>query len=104
MTDEELNAIEARANAATVGPWRGAKDEGVEADATAVFETGCGCCTEKFLSEPDALFIANARTDVPALVAEIRRIKRGMYQEALNDMHQLAAPLFAKLEQRKDGT
>jgi len=103
MTEEELNAIEARANAATAGPWRGTKNEGVQADDTAVFETGCGCCTEKFLSEPDALFIANARTDVPALVAEIRRIKQEMYQEALDDMRQLAAPLFAELEQRKEG-
>ena len=34
---------------------------------------------------------------------DIQRIKRGMYQEALDDMRQIAAPLFAKLERRKEG-
>jgi len=84
MTTEELLAIEARANAATAGPWRGKKDEGVQADATDVFETGCGCCSPSHLSEADALFIAHARTDVPALVAEVRRLKG--YEEIILKM------------------
>lgn len=77
MTNEELTAIEARANAATMGPWKGTKNSGVVSTRTrdSVFETGCGCCTEKFLSAEDAAFIADARADVPALVAEVRRLR-----------------------------
>jgi hypothetical protein len=77
MTDEELTAIEARANAATMGPWKGKKNSGVVSKHThfTVFDTGCGCCTEKDLSADDAAFIAAARADVPALIDEVRRIQ-----------------------------
>lgn len=54
MTDEELKAIEARANAATPGPWM----KGVTYD-----------------HGRNAEFIAASRTDVPALAAEVRRLK-----------------------------
>jgi len=74
MTDEELNAIEARANA---------------------IRTAHQIDVGEYVN-------ASAR-DVPALVAEIRRIKREMHQEALDDMRQLATPLFAELEKRKEG-
>jgi hypothetical protein len=105
MTDEELNAIEARANAAMAGPWfsyyAGSSDWVIE---TTESESHIATCYRRHAGEcPDASFIANARTDVPALVAEIRRIKQEMYQEALDDMRQLAAPLFAELEKRKEG-
>ena len=77
MTEEELTAIEARAAAATVGPWDGHQNSGVTSKHTRdnVFETGCGCCTNKDLSVEDAAFIAAARADVPALVAEVRRLR-----------------------------
>lgn len=77
MTEEELTAIEARATAATVGPWDGHQNSGVTSKHTrdSVFETGCGCCTNKDLSVEDAAFIAAARADVPALVAEVRRLR-----------------------------
>jgi hypothetical protein len=96
MTTEELAAIEARANAATAGPWRGTKDEGVQADATAVFETGCECCTPSRLSEADALFIAHARTDIPALVAEVRRLK-GYEEIVLKMMHERQRAMLESL-------
>ena len=47
--------------------------------------------------------LMTATDHIAALVAEIRRIKREMPQEALDDMRQLAAPLFAELEKRKEG-
>jgi hypothetical protein len=78
MTEAELTAIEARANAATTGPWEGTKNSCVVSKHDAcgtVFETGCGCCTEKDLSAEDAAFIAAARADVPALVAEVQRLR-----------------------------
>jgi len=41
--------------------------------------------------------------EIDRLRDEIQRIKREMYQKALDDMRQIATPLFAKLEQRKEG-
>jgi methyl coenzyme M reductase subunit D len=41
--------------------------------------------------------------EIVRLSDEIQRIKREMYKEALNDMRQIAAPLFAELEKRKEG-
>jgi hypothetical protein len=79
----DLDAIEARAEAATKGPWD-------------VFEHYCGSCTvaqmrscdklicvnahehglKPYLSDAaNAVFIAAARTDVPALCAEVRRLQ-----------------------------
>jgi len=40
--------------------------------------------------------------EIDRLRDEIQRIKREMYKEALDDMRQIAAPLFAKLDQRKE--
>ena len=77
MTDApDLNAIEARANAATKGPWVWqANDDGYPQQIVGnddglvlVAETFIG--PEHFPSEAE--FIAHARTDVPALVAALR--------------------------------
>jgi hypothetical protein len=92
MSDEtkplDLDAIEARANAATPGPWRGDRHDG-----TAKYSVEGAPST----SGPQALvlrvdhkdgefgfvglngtadeaFVLAARTDVPALVAEVRRL------------------------------
>jgi hypothetical protein len=64
MTEDELQAIEARAIAATPGPW-------------VPSESGRGILKPEDASTQheslDWNFIASARTDVPALVAEVRR-------------------------------
>lgn len=89
MTDDELNAIEARCNAATEGPW-----EAQEGDYMPEFyqvrdvPTGCliidtdnfGCGTDPqpdyvFFSPENARFVACARTDIPLLIAEVRRLR-----------------------------
>ncbi|NBW09321.1 MAG: hypothetical protein EBR82_14980 [Caulobacteraceae bacterium] len=75
MNDLDLDEIERRANAATPGPWTGKVNSCVEAADEAVFETGCGCCTDSTLSEENATFIAAARTDVPALIARVRELE-----------------------------
>jgi hypothetical protein len=61
----DLDAIEARAEAATQRPWHREKSWIVTADDTNVaFTAG---------DDPGNLdFIAHARTDIPALVAELR--------------------------------
>ncbi len=87
MTDEELKAIEARANEATEGPWDFDKDQSdwVRTRFVKTFPPGQGAPIESFgvcaplwFNTPDecrrnGTFIAHARTDVPALVAEVRR-------------------------------
>jgi len=73
----DLDAIEARVNAATPGPWW-VEQVGDFGDKSAVIE--CvrwrGYLNTLHLGEdtPTAEFIAHAREDVPALVAEVRRL------------------------------
>lgn len=78
MTDAELAEIEARANAARKGPWLLSNDPRAPNDD---FQ-------EYFVEGPkephgrvgrwgfaDAAFIASAREDVPALLAEVKRLR-----------------------------
>ena len=82
---DRLNEIEARANAATEGPW--APDEYTEVDPDGFYELarviapdpdGDDWCAigvvHTGILRPDAEFIAHARTDVPALVAALRAV------------------------------
>jgi hypothetical protein len=74
VTEEELDAIEARANAATTGPWvLGYHGRGYticcDADGTTI--VSAPDAQDEDLSE-DEVFIAAARSDVPALIAELR--------------------------------
>lgn len=63
ITDAELDAIEARADAATPGPWEPSKNEP-------------GDVVVWGPREDDALFIACARYDVPALVRALRAARK----------------------------
>src|SRR5687768_14913613 len=98
MTDAELQAIEARAKAATEGPWEAVQSFGADAVGQVVTppaesspqeqrgysestgapifvcadDNGTYFCDMK---PADALFIAHARADVPALAAEVRRLR-----------------------------
>ena len=67
LTDGQIAEIEARAHAATPGPWRPAGPDGDE-----VAQMGSA---RRIRSLEDAAFIAAARTDVPALLTEIRRLR-----------------------------
>ena len=82
---DRLNEIEARANAATEGPWT--PDEYTEVDPDGFYELarviapdpdGDDWCAigvvHTGILRPDAEFIAHARTDVPALVAALRAV------------------------------
>lgn len=91
MDENELKEIEARANAATPGPW--STGEGVEyKDLESVRACGWDCrrvpSTNDYFAcgprvacslsaEMDANFIAHAREDIPALIAEVRRLTTG---------------------------
>lgn len=83
MTHDELQAIKARAEAATPGPWTtesygndGRDDVEIQhvrgSNGRTVVTTDCNVYT----TDEDATFIAHARTDVPALVAEVERLQK----------------------------
>ena len=79
MTEQELLAIEARANLASPGPWC-VRDQFIETSTSPSHLLGVTMQrTEEGLTqlpgEDNALFIAHARTDIPRLVSEIRRLK-----------------------------
>lgn len=78
MTEEELKAIEERANAATPGPWsveyKNAHGPEIGSYRYAV---GIHPALEDWQTPTteDSEFIAHAREDVPKLVAEVRRLR-----------------------------
>lgn len=79
MDDKELNEIEARANAATSGPWPETVWYGEEGGHASVGPHHNSDDPEEDddwgKAELDAKFISHARTDVPKLVAEVRRLE-----------------------------
>lgn len=71
LSKDELNAIEDRASRATPGPWS-MKQDGAEfyiADRN-------GRWLDVTLS--DAIFISHARQDIPALLAEVERLRAAL--------------------------
>lgn len=93
----DLDAIQARVDAATPGPWT------MKREATAEFDlpkdgghVECWVLSAEaldlhsvaylFEGEPDAEFIAHARSDIPALLADLRTAEdeRDLYGEALD--------------------
>ena len=75
MTEEELTAIEKRANAATREPWIVGDAYVPTASLSAVSVYGMGMEVAECQMDTDGAFIAAARVDVPALVAEVRRLR-----------------------------
>ncbi len=78
LTPADLDAIEARANAATPGPWRRAPSLGIDSEVRAGQHDALTLCAEVHAfpggGDPrtDADFIASSRADVPRLVAALR--------------------------------
>lgn len=71
-----LEPIKARAEAASPGPWA---DGAAELDLpgfTMSPRTCAGCGVDWPLDAPDAEFVAHAREDVPALIAEVERLRK----------------------------
>ncbi|MCX4596153.1 hypothetical protein OG819_42830 [Streptomyces sp. NBC_01549] len=77
LTEQQLTEIETRANAATPGPWCTDSWEiyqGTEYEAGAEWIGETCRAGEMDDSRADAEFVAAARTDVPLLLAEVRRL------------------------------
>ncbi|QSL99845.1 hypothetical protein SEA_ODAY_102 [Gordonia phage ODay] len=76
MSELDLDAIEARANAAYVGPWTADPDSYGDIWARAGHEGATVVVSaDPALNTADAEFIAHARTDVPALVSRVRELE-----------------------------
>lgn len=67
LTDERIGEIEARANAATEGEWKTCSGELLWADE--------GCWIGRMFEDHDRQFVAHARSDIPALLSEVRRLR-----------------------------
>lgn len=89
MTPERLQAIKQRCQRATDGPWevegRGGVYMNGRRDAYIVVQRKTGRCLHApTWTFDDAMFVAHAREDVPALVAEVERLwkeNRRLHQE-----------------------
>lgn len=86
MTEDELSQIEARTRRATPGPWRwwtsnsfrrllSSDPSGKDGDVLSGTIQRSDGHPDVLVSEDDASFIQHAREDVPALVAEVRRLQ-----------------------------
>lgn len=91
MSEIDLDAIEARANAATPGPWRYLGKNRIDTPVIDVDEANWGgeelsgyrliCADDDGAWRyADVEFIAHARADVPALVARVRELHAAVEQ------------------------
>lgn len=75
----DLEPIKAREAAATKGPWIAenleTREDGTDGCAWGVSSDEGIVVMHDFVGQIDAVFIASARTDVPALIAEIERLR-----------------------------
>ena len=114
----DLDAIRARAEAATPGPWEAGiqwvySDGQIYADDNRVpdvlgmeFADPDRAEDEARRGQRNAEFIAAARTDVPTLLAEVKRLRaeRDAAREALARVGALVEALDGRLLQVADGT
>ena len=100
---DRLSEIEARANAATEGPWAVVVEDGVilalvltdEDDGLMFGDNGYDAPIVTETGE-DADFIAHARTDVPALVAALRAVMEAIEKRGKRATEVLPPSLAAR--------
>jgi hypothetical protein len=83
VTKQELAEIGARAQNATEGPWFTNEDGGLYHCAGHLIGAGPDGEDAGFIHPDDAVFAAAARQDIPALIAEVGRL-RGFVTELAN--------------------
>jgi len=82
MDQKYLAEIKAREQAATPGPWRVIPNSSC---AYSIFNTTHTVKMGSMYLNFDAQFIAHARTDIPALIAEVERLNEVI--SSMDDMH-----------------
>lgn len=88
MSEDELKAIEARATAATPGLWECFQATDHESGPWYFGPKRGEQWSEAKTNRADAQFIAHAREDIPALVAEVRTLRRllsSVYETCLDN-------------------
>lgn len=115
MTEQELQAIKERVEKATPGPWGFDKGKKEHMDRRpAVIEVFVEEENEWFISGDisdlkDAEFIAHAREDIPALIAEVERLQKALkttdadlyvYKDLYNEMTDKSIELIKFLQTR----
>jgi len=110
---DALGEIEARVNAAAVGPWRWDENFGEKGDTGTALTNDAGteiigaynwhCCSyrdEPTVDEASAEFIAHARADIPALLAMVRERARHAREQArkLNAVTSIAVKLDGSMQ------
>lgn len=97
MTNDELDRLDALAAAATRGPWKAAglpSPRWIHTPSYVALAEALESRTRaegKLDAEANAAFIAAARDAVPALVAEVRRLRGALHQIARRDDAEMAA-------------
>jgi hypothetical protein len=81
LTDEELESIRRRCDAATSGPWKSFVEGRDHTSGSSLIMTGRGKSRGNDIelsgaTEADQDFIAHARRDVPRLLEEITRLRK----------------------------
>lgn len=94
LTSDDLAAIRERAAAATEGPWTWASHTTADGDEWAVFDPADhALASNRDGWAPDAEFIAHAREDVPALLAEVERLRA--IEAGIEALHRPVHPVFS---------
>ncbi|MFF2179385.1 hypothetical protein ACFVT8_23480 [Lysinibacillus sp. NPDC058147] len=93
MKQEQLNAIKERVANATPGPWESEETAEGHIDILSPDEYYTICQTQNenidCLNDGNTEFIKHAITDVPALVAEVERLRK-----ALEQVMEVEAPIM----------
>src|SRR5690625_2497077 len=88
ITNEELTAIRERAEKATAKPWSVVTDELGGQAMTVIDGDNWDVIRRPYVGKDNAIFIANARQDIPKLLAEIDRLNR-LYCELKEIAHNI---------------
>lgn len=99
-----LGGIEARADAATEGPWEFDETLGISCELfRSLGAHEWGIHLGSIEQRDDAEFIARARDDVPALLAEVRRLRGVIERLHIPDPEYLPGQMCAECGHDRDG-
>ncbi|MFJ6264387.1 hypothetical protein ACIQGW_05105 [Lysinibacillus xylanilyticus] len=101
MNQEQLNAIKKRITKASVGPWVVDSKNYPDHKRAKLVTNSHLYIAKTFAKENDADFIAFAREDVPALLAEVERLHEELAQSNVKQMGLVLEIADQKLQKRE---